>query len=284
MLLLDVGQGAILVMEVCAMASKSTESQAQKLVEASLDLGLLLLGIGLGGLMQGPSFWLFVVFVYIGIACTAVGLYYKLRRRPSNRKLQWAVALSALLLLSLFTWFFVIVPAPLTPDVYISWEEHAPGSTVGPIEKWIYQGAELRVNFTNPSDTDYESVDLTISTDEIIFGMGKVSGSSSCSFTPQLTSFQREIEHRLPGSYTNGLWSSPIYRVTCDKLPRKSDLNLIAAIYRYLPDQGGHYNPIAPMSPPAWVEINAQYRTGTRPRAATIRIAPVRILRPAPLD
>jgi hypothetical protein len=155
-----------------------------------------------------------------------------------------------------FTFGIVLKPAPIIVGAEMRLEPYAEGTLLGGI-KWSPDLRDLRVTIENPSNDDYEDVDVTVRPDfpDIpIISIGQVSNIPGVTFIttelqawqpstgPPMVKFDSTTGHTLGDSWgfsthsTDGAHSTPLqpfpnhYRFRCEKLPHRETLELTIAI------------------------------------------------------
>ncbi len=109
---------------------------------------------------------------------------------------------------------------------------YLPGTEIGGI-KWEPQMADLRLSINNPTDHDYDSLDITVAPDTGIMQAGELSVLGAKLIRNSIVSdvygagvdpttgkeFRQHLDHFIASSY----------RILCDKIPHKISLQLVFA-------------------------------------------------------
>ena len=248
--------------------------------------GLAVLGIqfGLGILIAALSAgWFFLDWWFV-----------------DSRGLGWPVRLfvstfpAALLGLVGWLWFR---PAPINLSFEVTPGPYATGTTVAGI-KFTDKESDLRVYLSNDTDADYENLDVKISTNTAIvagateydlgkctFEVASVLANASVRLTlPNGKSFMAPVP--LKGGYVAGPW----IQVRCDKLARRSKIEVIVATANANPIQNSKQfrfsqEGLAPTeesgpprgaekerSAPKWITIQGSYVAFSRERDINKRL------------
>jgi hypothetical protein len=160
--------------------------------------------------------------------------------------------------------------AVINVDAYPMLVDYEPGTDVGGI-KWSALYSDLRVTLTNPMEEDYEDLDFTITTDLKIVRVAQLSG------IPNVTFFVGP--NKIPPVWPTGkkdangndlyqpMTPSPgapqtakTYRVRCDKMPRRSKLELVIALMGSRPMVNNNPWTMMDKRPPQHVEVEGQFR------------------------
>src|SRR2546425_2115913 len=124
-------------------------------------------GIGIIGLLLGGSgivfttpilFWWAAGFLWLGLLAWAVDVWFE----PNiGRWLRWGGMALILILCSAFTFGIAFYPAPLNV-ITTSYEGlYKPGESIYGI-KWDADMSDLRIDINNPTNRDYDHLDVTI--------------------------------------------------------------------------------------------------------------------------
>jgi len=126
--------------------------------------------LGLCVMYFGFTFWLLECF-----------LDPVLRDRPL---LRFPLMVVAIVFASIFTAKVVLMKAPLESDAYaMRHGEYAAGTVIAGI-KWDSHFTDLRVDIANPSDNDYENVDINMLPDVTDYKAAIVGDNQSCHLMP----------------------------------------------------------------------------------------------------
>jgi hypothetical protein len=135
-----------------------------------------------------------------------------------------------------------------------------PSGTVIADIKWIPEFTELRVALVNPTDMDYERVDLFLDPDESIAKIGQASAVAGVSFIGDVTKEESDIGGvyamfpEIQAKDQSGRVINipvvqilaPRYRVKCQTIAKKSSVQLTLAIAKLRNDPDVHTFSIAP--------------------------------------
>jgi hypothetical protein len=185
----------------------------------------------LGGAGLIPIFfWFGVSCVYVGFFCLMAEAIWEPRLLQSPCQFQ-VVALAAVWIgAAVFTIAFVGRAEPLNIDAVANLGNYPDGSSVDGIS-WKPGMSELRVLIANPTDEDFEGVDLHVKPDQWVREVVQVGKAPNLSITTDDPSFA--IPHmRGPDGKDiaiTHMGASYGFRIICDKLPRKSRIEILAA-------------------------------------------------------
>jgi hypothetical protein len=195
--------------------------------------------IGVGGiLIASPSlFWIAAVFLYAAlIALTFESIYeFKLKRERWLRRTGIAFAI---LLTTLFSWGIAFYPDKLQITPYSFEGQYKSGDSVFGII-WRDDVSDLRIEVSNQSDRAFEHLDLTINV-----GMMSIRGQQQISKVPGVSFEQQTPTLHLnfvdnSGKQTNErnieMDGYNELRVGCDRLPKKTTIDLILAVSALTP-------------------------------------------------
>jgi hypothetical protein len=219
-----------------------------------LRLGVPISAIFFGiSLMAAGIFTWGVIWLTIGLLVLIGDIFYKYARFWSRRNQVQLVA-SYFLIVSFICWFWIFTPAPLELSAGSNYAKYGNGSTIHGI-KWEPEYSYVEISISNPSNSDYEKFDASITTDMEIAAMNKDAGLNVCQIGPANRPKQDVIaqEHDKYGNpvgtasdtihgrhyffslvtpdgqefLANG--TDKTYRVVCDKLLARSSMTLFAA-------------------------------------------------------
>lgn len=144
----------------------------------------------------------------------------------------------------------VFVHAPLKLTARVSGGYYADHTNIAGID-WNVQFSELRIDLTNNTDIDYESLDLTINPHTPIYSSW-VAGVSQFSNVPETTFILNPLNMNVTGHgvdpktampfdvpFTSGAFAGG-FRMLCKKLPKHSTMQIVVALSNGVP-------------PPLWV-------------------------------
>lgn len=195
-------------------------------------------------------FWPGVVVVYFGL----FALLWEVICEPELiRRRSWVQLCAFALILFFFDLFTIVVvaaPAPITLYAYAMRKgNYTDGTDIGGII-WDSHFTDLRLAVTNPSNNDYQEVDLTLVPDKSVYRAVLLDKPSICDLTPvggdgvgfaiakesgQLTVTGTRIGstvemHDSMGNPYTILASDGGYRLTCSKLPAHFTVRVIFAV------------------------------------------------------
>lgn len=193
---------------------------------------------GGGGLMQPATFTWGVVLVLVGFVLLALDLAFE--NIALNKK---RIGIAAVLALgAIFVYKVLLVPIPLDIGVVSILGAYPPGTKVAGVE-WTTLYTDCRIHISNPSDNDYEDLDVSASTDLTILTARQITALPNVTITPGPDS------QRLPPVWPTGavdkdghpvvfpilrdqatMASAKTYRVYCQKLLHKSDLEIMLVL------------------------------------------------------
>jgi len=235
--------------------------------------GIGMVSILLGGFGVMPFYyWPGVGMCYAGFSLIILDLFFEplLKQRYGWKTL---LSIFILLLAGAFTRGFVWVSAPL--NITGSWfrSDYPEGSTpiAGTNIKWMAGMSELRIDFRNPTNRDYDDVDLYMRVDE---GLMDVQQSTSvpCSRIEDAVSVHDSMSNVYQQGPSHG-W----VRFRCDNLPRGAPAEFVLGIVNDadLQQMLAHPNEMKPSTQisdlfgpkirPSSVEAAATYRATYRP-------------------
>jgi hypothetical protein len=202
-------------------------------------------------LAPGASFRWMVVLAYALLILVGVELWFE----PLVRKFRWG-SCSALLLAAV--WFSIAIPfssAPLSLVAYSPPGDYPPGTPVGGIP-WDPHFAELRIGITNPTDADYQGLDLLLkpccwvrqasildnapgcTLSEV--GGGDILSMATASKSGKLTVMATPVGTGLDlydsgGNAYTTVATDAGYRLRCDRFPSHYSVKIIFAAVTVLP-------------------------------------------------
>ena len=135
---------------------------------------------GWGGLLLAGWFWPGVAFIYAGFLLLAIDVWLE----PGlQRSLLWRIGIVTILLLftTAFSLGIVFVKAPLDVSAFVTAAEYPTGTSIAGIP-WKPQFTELQVRIDNPSDRNYEDVNLLIRPMSAIVAIAQVTSVPNVSF------------------------------------------------------------------------------------------------------
>jgi hypothetical protein len=218
-------------------------------------------------------FWWGTTFLYVAFVAIAIDLHYEpdLRRSPRLRRPGYLVVL---VLACLFTWGIVMYPAKLQINS-VSFEGlYKDGDSVYGIV-WDDEMSDLRVDIYDPTDRDYDRLDLTIATPGGVMirdqkQITSIPGVTLVASVHQVHFNQVEPDGKTIREHNMGASGYDQIRVLCDRLPKKATIGLILATSmqseKALEIMGSLKNGLT------FVPIPRPFKGFARKRAPTIRI------------
>jgi hypothetical protein len=211
-------------------------------------------------------FWWAAGLFYLGLVIGLIDLYFE---KSVGQIVRIFFAVVILTICYGFTFGIVRFPAPIELQSNWSKSDYPTGTDVSGI-KWRPGISELRVSFHNPTDRDYEDVDLSILTTE---GVAQVSQVTSIPCAP--VSENVISVHDSQSDVFQSLASPGPQRFRCDKLPGGATVQFLLAVANIddlLKSMGnarvGSSLPAGiygPKKKPRWVAIRCTYRVTFRP-------------------
>lgn len=186
--------------------------------------------LGLGGLVFQPSlFWWAAVFIYAGFFVIAIDLLLE----PELKKWFKGTALAAILFfVVLFSVGFVFVSAPVVFSSLATDIEYESGADIHGI-KWKKPYTELNLIVTNPTDGNYDDVDIVVTPDMPVAAISQLSNLSDVSFEDYFGVVLRLTVQDLSTTVKTPLdfiATDAGYRIHCGRIPPQSSLRIIMAI------------------------------------------------------
>jgi hypothetical protein len=192
----------------------------------SIGLFSILAG-GLGMLQQ--FFWFSVASVCVGLLLLGVDLYFE-PELPRGYKIVGGIIVAAGLI-----WFnlsFVFVSAPLNFKSLVSNSDYALGAAPGGIA-WRSVFVELDFIAINPTDGNYDNIDIWVRPDYPVAEIAQLSNLSDVSFedyygvTNRVTAQDLRSPVGVPLVF---LATDAGYKIHCGRIPPKSSLRLVMAV------------------------------------------------------
>jgi hypothetical protein len=192
------------------------------------SIGLFSVLAGALGMIQ-QFFWFSVASVCIGLLLLSVDLYFE-PELPRGYKIVGGIIVAACLI-----WFnlsFVIVSAPLTFNSLASNSDYALGGGPGGIA-WRSVFVELDFMATNPTDSNYDNIDMVVRPDYPVAAIAQLSNLSDVSFedyygvTNRVTVQDLSTQVGVPLVF---LATDAGYKIHCGRIPPKSSLRLVMAV------------------------------------------------------
>jgi hypothetical protein len=154
-----------------------------------------------------------------------------LAKQPLFPRTLWAVCFGAVLGLGMYYTLWTVRTAALEVFASTSTADRPPGISLAGIA-WSHKFTELMVDIANPSEQDFQDIDLKLIPDVAIAAIGQLTSlagvqflkSAELTIRPELwTSGKRQALDVIFVASTEG------YRVRCDKLPSHSHAQVLMA-------------------------------------------------------
>ena len=172
-------------------------------------------------------FYMFIGLVYAAILIWTADIFYKFRVKGLKAKA--TVIVVGLTILSLFTFGFVWIKAPLGLLVQRNVFPYRPGETIAGI-KWSEKFNELRITLHNPTSYDYQDLDIVIKVDQPVVDIAQVSKLPGVTFLdPNVKVIMVEVKKKAANISLVPVAAISGQRVRAEKLPRKSALEIVMA-------------------------------------------------------
>ncbi|MCU1271996.1 MAG: hypothetical protein JWN74_3290 [Acidobacteriaceae bacterium] len=176
-------------------------------------------------------FWCFAACIYIAFASIAADIWYE----ELALWIKWGAVTIIFAMAIFFSFYIVCRSAPLDIVATSSEGNYKDGENVEGIT-WRPAYSELRIGITNPTNLDYNNVDIRIVPALWVVEQVIVSESSSCHFEAASPHFSA-VAH---GTDANGKpFDEPFkgkgprssgLRIRCDKFPRNDTLAILVAV------------------------------------------------------
>ncbi len=269
-----------------------------------IGLPLALLGTGVT-LFFGPYFWWGVVLFYSGLLLLTLHIAKQAFVRGQRRRTKIFLRIIYVVLLLVFSlWLFR--PAPIELQASSSVPVYGPGSDINGIQ-WHDRYAELHLMVHNPSEIDYDNLDIEIATDLTFEALRQTGGLASCTIAPAGEAVPPAISQKMiggipvgPGEMIGGVPAGPAdtsgehykamwldangrviaisgginqtYRIRCEKFPANNRQTFIAALSVINPIVRGKLPSGLYAAPRPATRFSAKigFTTLGRPRAAVL--------------
>jgi hypothetical protein len=216
--------------EAAAMVATIRRDRPHPLLLYLRGVGFVGVAIGGAGIVLASYFWWFVALIYTSLLAGMLDIW--LEKFAVRRKITLTIIVAALTLL--FTLGYVWLHSPLEIGAMSSLGEYAKGYLVSGIP-WEPYYAELRIDFHNPTDRDYEDLDLVIRPTGLdtarVAQVTSIPGVWFQEDTNKVWIRRKDKETRRTKERIMQLFSSSVpTRIRCPRLPRKSSLQIVMAV------------------------------------------------------
>ncbi len=183
-------------------------------------------------------FWFAITLVYAGLALLIVDVQLEPSITARFRRIAQIVVVSGILL---FSWKVVFVSAPLNFFALSTRVEYEPGTTIAGIS-WRPYFSEMDVSITNPTERNYEDLELVITPDHPVAAIGQLSNLTDVSFEDNYGVSERATIRDLSKQYAVALVllaTDAGYKIHCGRIPPRSNLKLAMALVAIKEDTPG---------------------------------------------
>jgi hypothetical protein len=230
--------------------SNTDGASAPSIIKFLRFVGIALIVGGFGVMVAPTLYWYGMPAVQVGFAALVAELYTDTTFRKKHFAVGVVLALVCLCSWVVFNYRFVFIAGQMKPSAAAMMKGNYPsGTEIGSI-KWDNRLTDMRVVISNPTDDDYQQVDVTIRPDVPVYSADKLSGPSNCDLQkipgPPVFGFATaqggkttvtwnkdldEIQDNVGDPFSVVL-SGAGYRLTCDKFPSHSAIKLVFALGR----------------------------------------------------
>jgi hypothetical protein len=236
------------------------------------------ISIGSAGIMFSyPSlFWYATGCFYIGLITLAIDIRQelKLKRHKWKRRFGWMMVL---ILGCAFSFGIAFYPAAIGVQSTSYEGQYKEGESEYGIT-WKDDMSDLRVDLENPTERDYDHIDLTISVGNLLVQDQKqvtnVPGVTLIPYSHQIHIILVDDNGKTTGEQNRSMNAYSEVRVLCDRLPKKTTVGLIFAVSDLTPKArevtGGV--PITKEDTIVVLKLMPPYRMLMRKRAGAIKI------------
>jgi hypothetical protein len=195
--------------------------------------------VGLAGIMfSNPSlFWCAAVFLYAGLFGLAFDIRQelKLKRQRRWRWVGWSVIV---IVAGAFTLGIAFYPARIVVQP-VSYEgDYKVGESEYGIV-WSDDMSDLRVDLENPTERDYDHIDLTIAIGNLLIRdqrqVTHIPNVTLIPFAHQVHINKVDENGKPTGEENRSMDAYSQVRILCDKIPKKSTVGLILAVSELSP-------------------------------------------------
>jgi hypothetical protein len=229
-------------------------------LQIKLGIPVAVAVLGIGVVVSGPVyFWYGIAFGSIGTAALAVYCLLASRKWTKWERLEGFIGV---LLLGGILLVLVSITAPILVSWRIAPGNYPSGTKIAGID-WADNLTHLQIYLDNKTDRDYSDLDISIRTDLVIHAVEANNPFAKCTSEPESIIQAAEIYGTdkngkpvtIPVPMTAGI--SSIYRVRCEKLPSKSELELNIVLS---PFAFGKANPLGTVRvKPSWAKMNVSW-------------------------
>ncbi len=264
-------------------AKKEPEHRSHEWIVWIVALGLPGLAVGGGATLMGAvNYWAGFVITELGLVCFLFAWLYI--KKDVSSVIERGVAIIIVCAAAWLCWF-VFRPAPLTFQLSATKAVYPEGSVIDGI-KWYTECVDARIFVTNPSDRDYDDADFSLSANDklLIMGMGKETSIDVQFFPEDLTPPPGQVieEPDSAGNIVRGPGRSSgwayHYRIRIPKIPRKSSIELVAALAWLTPpphDRIVNNKLLGPQRLPSSVRLIGDFKASSKPIHVDVVIRPI---------
>jgi hypothetical protein len=260
----------VLAKSIMAESKNRDKSLSWREWVVSLGIPSLVIAVGWAVMVYSDFFWWGVIVVYGGLLFLVVD---SLRLAGVGFTPKMSLVLVTLMFLSIFSWL-VWRSSPLTVNARLVGSGYA-GEMAG--VNWQPEFGEVYISISNPTDRDYSDVNLSFSPGG---GDFRVIEMVETSEAPKVELYA-ENGDRAPDMFIvgpdgrtplipSGSQPAPVYRIRADKLPRRSQVEIVAAIARLNPPKVPlPLREFAPFVAPRHMSIDGQFNDFFKPKKVT---------------
>jgi hypothetical protein len=257
-----------------ALAESMERTGSERAWERLISLGIppVFVGVGLALMVYSNFFWSGVIVVYFGLGFFLVAAI-KLRGISTRKQLYFSIG--SLFFILGFSWI-VFRPSPLQITMYLAGSGYKSGEMGG--INWEPEFGDLRITIENPTDRDYSDLNLSLNPGGHPYQVIKMVETTTA---PKVEFYAEDPQAPIISLGTpsgnipiipSGDRPAPLYRIRCDKLPRHSKVEIVAAIARFNPPLPGPTLPpklLAPFVSPKEITLVGQFNDFYKPIKAT---------------
>lgn len=193
------------------------------------SVGCISLLAGGFGMTQARFFWWSVVLLYSGLVLLGLDLFFEPKVSRRFKIIGEVIILATLVAFSVE---MVFVSAPIGCASILSYTDYSNGGAPGGIE-WKSWFGELDLMVSNPTDGNYDDVDIWVRPDSPVAAIAQLSNLSDVSFedyyamTARMTAEDLSSKLSVPMFF---LATTAGYKVHCGRIPPHSSLKIIMAV------------------------------------------------------